>query len=566
MPVESLQIANFSFGLDTRRSVLTSQLGTLLIGQDGHINQGAEFEKRKAFVALGGAALPTGCFGLEISSIGITTFGSIATPSAFSSTFSGLVNYQRLQAPTGNAMSSVVASTSFQGNCWVIAQFNSGAETYAFYNGVLIRDFTDGLILSSLTTNALIAAAVVAAINRTTSTTGYSAVQDVSPTSALDITGPVGVTYTVTDVLSGSNAGSGTINIDQVNNGTPQILGVSASGQFQIVGGSTGSSNKITSIKVGAVVDGTHGVELLNASVAWGTSNQATAVAVAVAINSFTGTSNYTAQAQGSVITIFATVASGAGSNGFIVQVTAAGNVCIGNCFFSFAGVASTLAVTSILLGGVVIGGGSPLGPSSASPPSFADLASIVAAGVNAQTSSTKVLAFTPLDSAGNPQNTVYISKTITRSDDVPLTLTVNLSGTTGGGSIISGNTVPLTATVSNTQVSNVLQVTTNNAQTLQAQAQVFPAGGTGSGYTYQWNQVAVVTQGTQNETMHLIVGNAAVAVFQYRYNINVQINEDFSVAVYTYNCTITDSGGNVTVSPTVEVIIGASTLPFIIG
>ena len=48
----SLVLEDLRNGLDTRRSVLTSLLGTLTTLTNAHINQGGEVENRKAFVPI----------------------------------------------------------------------------------------------------------------------------------------------------------------------------------------------------------------------------------------------------------------------------------------------------------------------------------------------------------------------------------------------------------------------------------------------------------------------------------------------------------------------------------
>lgn len=66
-------IKNFKFGLDRRRSELTSQPGTLYDLTDGHITPGGEVARRKAFVR---ALLPGDTYGLESTDLGLLTFGS----------------------------------------------------------------------------------------------------------------------------------------------------------------------------------------------------------------------------------------------------------------------------------------------------------------------------------------------------------------------------------------------------------------------------------------------------------------------------------------------------------
>ena len=68
-------IANFRYGLDTRRAELVSIPGTLQTLNNAHINQGGEIEKRKAFVELD---MTLNCFGLEGTDAGLLTFGSAA--------------------------------------------------------------------------------------------------------------------------------------------------------------------------------------------------------------------------------------------------------------------------------------------------------------------------------------------------------------------------------------------------------------------------------------------------------------------------------------------------------
>jgi len=112
-----LTIQNFRFGLDARRSELTSQPGTLLRAVDCHINQGAEIEKRKAFVKT---AMPVGAF---LGLAGLSTqyaFGSIAAP-AMPAGFT----YQQLTSPLGGAMTKLIGATLFNNEPFVVATFGT---------------------------------------------------------------------------------------------------------------------------------------------------------------------------------------------------------------------------------------------------------------------------------------------------------------------------------------------------------------------------------------------------------------------------------------------------------
>lgn len=71
--MSEININNFKAGLDTRRSILSSQPGTLMVLNNAHINEGGEVEKRKAFFRQ---PLPSNTFGLLATGEEILTFGS----------------------------------------------------------------------------------------------------------------------------------------------------------------------------------------------------------------------------------------------------------------------------------------------------------------------------------------------------------------------------------------------------------------------------------------------------------------------------------------------------------
>jgi hypothetical protein len=97
-----------------------------------------------------------------------------------------------------------------------------------------------------------------------------------------------------------------------------------ARGHFEVTGGTLSAGvNKFTSIKV-------NGVEVLNTAVDHTGLNNTTATAIAAQINSYASVPEYTASAIGSVVYILAAAAAGSGPNGYIVQVTTAGDATIG--------------------------------------------------------------------------------------------------------------------------------------------------------------------------------------------------------------------------------------------
>jgi hypothetical protein len=113
---------------------------------------------------------------------------------------------------------------------------------------------------------------------------------------------------------------------------------VSASGSFDITGGTVGASNQIVDVTVA-------GVSIISAAVPHSGNNASTASAVATAINSFTSTPDYTAVSSGAKVIITA-VTPGPGANGRIIAVNEGGDVTTGN-LQSFSGGAN--AVTSSL-------------------------------------------------------------------------------------------------------------------------------------------------------------------------------------------------------------------------
>src|SRR5580658_6229249 len=143
---KQLNITDFRYGLDSRRSELTSRSGVLLKCNNGYITEGAEIYKRKGFVKV---PLVAGCFGgLSLPNGNVMVFGSIAAP-----VLPAGVVYQQLTSPLGCAMSAFVGAQLFDGEAFVAATFGNDG-TFCFYNGALVQDFTSGLILPGLTSDA----------------------------------------------------------------------------------------------------------------------------------------------------------------------------------------------------------------------------------------------------------------------------------------------------------------------------------------------------------------------------------------------------------------------------
>lgn len=168
-------IDSFKSGLDTRRSVLTSVPGSLQTLENAHINQGGEIEKREAFTIDTTTSFPLCTFGLEATDAGLVTFGSVSAATAGTMpTINGkTVTYQQLVHPgttyggTGAYMTAVPWSTNYNGKAVVAATFSDGA-TFLYYDGKIIEQSWEGVVLAGLSSVSALATGLARAITRET--------------------------------------------------------------------------------------------------------------------------------------------------------------------------------------------------------------------------------------------------------------------------------------------------------------------------------------------------------------------------------------------------------------
>lgn len=148
-----LLVENFGEGLDTRRSLLTTKPGALLVCKNAHITRGKEIEKRKKFSPF--AILPPGTFGMQSAANSLYVFGSIPQPA----NFPAAVTYKRFEAPSGAAMTQVLWSETFNGLIYCVARFADGT-VHHFFDGVsgTNKRVTDwGLISSDVSSISTVA-------------------------------------------------------------------------------------------------------------------------------------------------------------------------------------------------------------------------------------------------------------------------------------------------------------------------------------------------------------------------------------------------------------------------
>lgn len=125
-------------GLDVRRLPETTPGGVLLVGTDGHITRGGEFESRASFVNA--YTLPAGTVGLAYMRTGLVAFGSATEPSGMPVGFI----YQRLQHPDGSTeLIDVPSFDLYSGKIYAVGVFADGS-THHFYDGARVEDWFDG--------------------------------------------------------------------------------------------------------------------------------------------------------------------------------------------------------------------------------------------------------------------------------------------------------------------------------------------------------------------------------------------------------------------------------------
>lgn len=332
-------------GLDSRRSNLTSSLHALEAATDVHINQGAEVEKRRAFVDFGAQAATA--FGLEATSAGLVTFGSAATPA-----LPAQVGYVRLQHPSDNTktMTAILCSCSFGGNAWAVAQFSNG-DVFLYYNGVVIPASINGQVLTGATSNLSVATQLYKFLN--TSYFKSLGIQASAPvlngtSYYVDVFSTPGVSFSVTSLIQNSVAGSlGTLLISTQSQGTASSQSNFA---FQVFMGNTG---QITQLLVSTDGGVTFGVSLLGAAITWATGDKtgyATALNIAATVSSSLTALPITAQANNNQVTLLADSSLGATPNGYPVKIITTGDFCLDDMVLDLSGV-STFSSSNLLVG-----------------------------------------------------------------------------------------------------------------------------------------------------------------------------------------------------------------------
>lgn len=295
----SIYIENFEAGLDTRKSRFTAPPGSLVVLRNAHITRGKEIERRKAFAHA--HTLPAETYGLHTAQGNLYTFGSVVTPAGMPVS----VTYQRLEAPDGAAMSALIAAENFNGKIYAIAEYADG-DMYHFYNGARVTDWD--AIAADVGSNDTVASALGAKLD----TDGTADVIVVNNRIVLTAT-TAGQPFTLT-----VNAN---LTTSELQAAVPAEDEVRATANFTITGGSEGQTfNVVSHVRV-------NDIDLMASAIDWQTSNEATAQAVADAINAYV--TAYSASVSLATVTISAVPGLGADANGYPLDVLTDGDVTV---------------------------------------------------------------------------------------------------------------------------------------------------------------------------------------------------------------------------------------------
>lgn len=340
-------LSSWQDGLDSRRSNLTTSPHALEVATNVHINQGAEIEKRRAFVDFGLTVATE--FGLEVTSNGLVNFGSAvvgALPTG--------VSYVRLQHPSDNtiAMTAIVCSCSFAGKSWAVARFANN-DVFIYYDGSVIPACTNGLVLTGAATNQGVATQFYNFLNTSYFTSlGFQVAAPVLNGTSyyVDVYSTPGVSFALVAAIVSSAAGTlGTLLISTQSQGTAFSQ---ANFGFAVYMGNTGS---LFSVKVSTDAGATFGVSLLGTPIPWATNDKtgyATALNIASTISSSVTALPIIGNANNNQVTLLADSSLGATPNGYPVQIVSTGDFCLDDMVLDMTAVAvGALTSTSLLVG-----------------------------------------------------------------------------------------------------------------------------------------------------------------------------------------------------------------------
>lgn len=328
-----IQIQDVRQGMDRKRKQrLLGEPGSAWTIKNAHITRGGDIDRRKKFVQQTGAFPDTtkGLFaiGETLYTLGYDS-GQVANVPAG-------VTHILTQHPTpSTAISKVKDAEGFDGTLYSIVEFDDG-NIYHYYGANRVTDWDT--IATSIGSNNAIAAALADAIDNSAAVGATAATNVVTITSST-----AGTPFTISKdtVNNGSNPDQD-ITLAETQANVVAVSEVLATGTITITGGTSNPGvNEMTSITV-------DGVDILGSAVDWTTSNSTTAANIASQINTYNSSPEYTASADGPVITISAATGSGAGPNGFLIVTNEGGDVTSTHDASMAGGVTAVTAVAQV--------------------------------------------------------------------------------------------------------------------------------------------------------------------------------------------------------------------------
>lgn len=338
-------VEDFRGGLDKRRPAIAAVPGTLQKAVNVHVSRGGDLEKRKAFVSH--ATIPAGTFGFASAAGNLYVFGSGTDPGVPAG-----ITYQRLQHPDGFAMSAIRSWSVYSGKLYVLAEYSNG-DVLHFYDGAIVSDWIDGVVRASFTNNDGTAAHLSDLINAA-DTEHDIGVSSTSSGSVITVTADENVSFDITALAENVAGGTDdqTLTVAQTQTARADLDEELASCSFQVINGTEATDCKIKDITV-------NGVSIISTTdIPWTGTNEYTAQLIVDAINGYTSSPNYTAEAEGNTVVILAAEGTGNSPNGFALEVETGEEFIISIGSFTVTGGTSnpgTNRVTNVTVDGASI-------------------------------------------------------------------------------------------------------------------------------------------------------------------------------------------------------------------
>ena len=328
-----VQMQNIRLGMDRKRaSRVVGELGSAWTIKNGHLTRGGDVTRRKKFVKQTGA-FPSSTRGLYAINETLYTVGYDSAQVA--NVPPGVTHILTQHPATSTVIDSIKDAEAFNGTLYSIVEFVDG-NIYHYYGASRVTDWDT--LATTIGSNNAIASALAAAINNSVSVNATSSLDTITITAA---TAGTAFTISKSTVNNGSNPDQDIV-LTQTQANVVAVTEVLATGTVTITGGTSNPGvNMMTSITV-------DGVDIMGAAVDWGTSNSATATAIAAQITSNVSVPNYTATVNGPVITISAAAGSGASPNGFVIVTNEGGDLTSTHSATMTGGVSAVSAVAQV--------------------------------------------------------------------------------------------------------------------------------------------------------------------------------------------------------------------------